>query len=134
MAVVFRSIKTDHWTFKKMHWINKEVQRNFDIGIIHVTDGDLNASIDSEPINVLNEGQWTMSQMWVYMDGHITDRMATDSGGASESCGVCSSERARFLCPLRLDQVKILYRTSLPEQPSEAAFSSSDTSKHCLLY
>jgi hypothetical protein len=48
-----------------------------------------------------------MSQMWVYIDGHITSHVATDSSRAPESCDVCSSERARFLRPLRPDEVKV---------------------------
>lgn len=66
-----------------------------------------------------------MSQMWVYMDGHITDRMPTNSSGASESWGVNSTVRVRFLCPLRLDQIKVVI--SLLNQPSEAEFISCDT-------
>lgn len=71
--------------------------------------GDLNAGIDSEPFQALivSEGQQAMSQMWLYMDGHITDRVATDSSAASEACDVCILQRARFLCPLRLEQVGI---------------------------
>ena len=80
----------------------------FQVVIIRICDtGDLNAWIDNEPLHVLNEAQPMMSQMWVYIDGHITDHVATDSSRAPESCDVCSSERARFLRPFRPGEVEI---------------------------